>query len=477
MPAEEGLIRARKGLSAEALALKERDEEEDEEEMDPLQKARAILRNNYMVFVAADEDRSMSFGYHEFRGMLPTWLQRKYGDRVVRSWFDAMDRDEGGGRASKVSLHEYFLFSVTSACQIAGCTQAALFAESDQDGSDELNEAEFKEAVTTMGFGRIATTLFYKFDRDRSGTITVGELFNTNAMSTSDREALKSFVEATRDTPLGTGRALLKPEEIPPWGESVASPAELRQGLIDLVVGAEDAAADPPREPPIDPDRLEGVSGPRTLELFRHIDPMGDGLISADEFYHGMVTLGYQGPSSVVMELFQTLDGEDGNDTIEYDQFSAWLLRTISEAEFKARAYRSWKITETEEEAVRVQLSKLMKRDGFNATDLFAAWEKDTDGKLRKHIWLVGMKKLVNDEDLWRSHLREVCDNIFATFKTDSQGKCSIYHFTRWLSHGDDRVLKKKAQQERPLSRPSLELRDKLRKQPMPSSSMLWRQV
>ena len=141
------------------------------------------------------------------------------------------------------------------------------------------------------------------------------------------------------------------------------------------------------------------MSGPRTLELFRHIDPMGDGLISAQEFYGGMKTLGFQGPLRVVMDLFTELDGEDGNNTIEYDQFSAWLLRSTSEAEFKARAYRSWKITETEEEAVRVQLSKLMKvrrvqpshlldvtldvtpatlhlalrqRDWFTATDLFA---------------------------------------------------------------------------------------------------------
>ena len=141
MPADEALIRPIAPLSPEALALMEEDEEEDEEEMTPLQKARAILRNNYMVFVAADEDSSMSFGYHEFRGMLPGWLQRKYGDRVVRSWFYAMDRDDVQGRQSKVSLHEYFLFSVTSACLIAGCTIAALFTESDHDGSDELNVA------------------------------------------------------------------------------------------------------------------------------------------------------------------------------------------------------------------------------------------------------------------------------------------------------------------------------------------------
>eukprot|EP00966_Prymnesium_polylepis_P122391 2828951-Prymnesium_polylepis.1 len=44
---------------------------------------------------------------------------------------------------------------------------------------------------------------------------------------------------------------------------------------------------------------------------------MGDGLISSDEFFVGMQTLGFEGPKEVIDELFTTLDGPDGNDTIE----------------------------------------------------------------------------------------------------------------------------------------------------------------
>ena len=122
-------------------AAEEEPAEEEEQEATPLQKARMILRNNYMVFVAADEDRSMNFGYHEFRGMLPWSLQRKHGDREVHAWFDAMDLDDD----TKISLHEYFLFSVAYACRIAGCSVADLFQEFDSDGSDELSETEFTE--------------------------------------------------------------------------------------------------------------------------------------------------------------------------------------------------------------------------------------------------------------------------------------------------------------------------------------------
>ena len=179
-------VRPRGGLSPEARALRDADNRAEENEEMPapskkekksIDKALSLLRNNYMVFIAADEDRSGSFGYSEFRGMLPLSLQNKKGDREIRSWFDAMDKDKDG----KISLAEYFLFSVTSSCMIADCSIAALFSEHDEDGTCELDEKEFETAVTTMGFGKIAATLFSKFDRDHSGTITVGELFNTSA--------------------------------------------------------------------------------------------------------------------------------------------------------------------------------------------------------------------------------------------------------------------------------------------------------
>ena len=126
------------------------------------------------------------------------------------------------------------------------------------------------------------------------------------------------------------------------------------------------------------------------------------------EFFSGMQRLGFQGPQEVVKELFRKLDGDDGNDTIEYDQFSTWLMRTTSEADFKARAFRSWRVTANDAEGIRVQLSKLMTRDGFSATDLFAAWDRDTDGRMRKHVWLVSMKRLLDDEERWRAYCRDV---------------------------------------------------------------------
>ena len=71
-------------------------------------------------------------------------------------------------------------------------------------------------------------------------------------MRTSDKEALARFVTATKEMPLGSGKRLLKPETIAPWGEDATTSADLRDGLINLVVSAEDAAADPPRDGPVD---------------------------------------------------------------------------------------------------------------------------------------------------------------------------------------------------------------------------------
>lgn len=152
-------------------------------------RARAILRNNAMNFAVADEDSSMSFGYHEFRGMLPKTLL-EYPEEEIKAWFDAMDYDDEG----KVSVHEWFLVSLRQASMIAGCSMADLFTGFDENGSGKLDHAEFNAAVETMGFGAIARQLFDSFDTDHGGTITVSEVPPACERRT---QALISFAVAT----------------------------------------------------------------------------------------------------------------------------------------------------------------------------------------------------------------------------------------------------------------------------------------
>ena len=59
-------------------------------------------------------------------------------------------------------------------------------------------------------------------------------------------------------------------------------------------------------------------------------------------------------------------------------------------------------MTAGDEESVRSQLSRLMTRDNITVVDMFEAWDKDTDGMLRKKEWLVAMRRMLGDDTAWR---------------------------------------------------------------------------
>ena len=111
-------------------------------------------------------------------------------------------------------------------------------------------------------------------------------------MRTSDKEALARFVSATKEIPLGSGKRLLKPETIAPWGEGSTSAADLREGLINLVVTAEDAAADPPRDGPVDlgrscpPHLIPYASSPPPVD--RRAPPANTSPIPLAKFPNGL---------------------------------------------------------------------------------------------------------------------------------------------------------------------------------------------
>ena len=182
----------------------------------------------------------------------------------------------------------------------------------------------------------------------------------------------------------------------------------------------------------------EGLSGKRILELFRKLDKDGDGLITMAEFQVSLPALGFRGPKEVIRDFFRALDGMDGNGRIEYDQFSTWLHRSETEADRKTKALQNWRVTGQDAEEIRVEIGEMMQRDGINVTDMFAAWDKDVDAKMRKREWLVAMKKMVADEALWRSEMRNLAEEIWTKLKKDDQGKVGIFQFSKWLAGGDD---------------------------------------
>ena len=94
------------------------------------------------------------------------------GEEVLRHLFSVADADSSG----YITMHEYFMFTLTVASSCTGSGIEAVFRRYDKDGEGSLDAKEFTMACEDMGFGELGHEIFIELDGDESGSVSYAEL-------------------------------------------------------------------------------------------------------------------------------------------------------------------------------------------------------------------------------------------------------------------------------------------------------------
>lgn len=143
---------------------------------------------------------------------------------------------------------------------------------------------------------------------------------------------------------------------------------------------------------------------------------------------------------------------EDHCGEIAFDCFLNWLicrpqrrvrarqitLNTLRPDEDKPLAEIEWT-----PEVLRQEVQDMLIRTDVSALDVISAYDKTDDGALNKKEFLVFMKAIVGDTELWReSNVKQVTGAVFGAISGDD-GELDIEEKLRWISKGWNERKKK----------------------------------
>ena len=112
--------------------------------------------------------------------------------------------------------------------------------------------------------------------------------------------------------------------------------------------------------------------------------------------------------------------GADERTGVPFNDFKLWVQGEESEHMRKERAMSRWRLRGKDNEEIRKEMQSLLERDHIQIIDILNRWDRDQNGCLRKHEFLVAMKGMVRSEGHWRRHGREAVDTIWHTFAKNS---------------------------------------------------------
>jgi len=186
-----------------------------------------------------------------------------------------------------------------------------LFHAWDDNGDGKIDQFEFRRAVRALGFRSSACDatdaqidgwideLFGEFDEDRSGQLEYREL---------ERKLAKiagSLVEQRYNVRRSAGGRV---------GAALGTTVRL------------DRASGKPVSQLLSEELAKSSNLVRVIDLFRDWDENGDGAVSKDEFYQGMVALGLEVARSETNELFDSFD-VDGSGLIDFREMNKMLRK------------------------------------------------------------------------------------------------------------------------------------------------------
>lgn len=341
-------------------------------------------------------------------------------DQQLVEIFNTVDTDGSG----TISMDEYFLFALSIAAQQTGSGIEAIFRKYDKSGEGSLDASEFSRAVEDMGFGSIAHELFLELDRDESGSVSYGELIKLLQERTSSvgRECKRFLTALAFDRASGDGTGVEL--DTSKWKLEVSSADELREKLQAYLL----------------------ETSARVSDLYNALTFGNQKELSKNEWLMAMYRVGFEGEPEIVQNLYDVIDiDESGN--IGIDELYGWMngrnkrAMKAKEINFGMRDEGAPPLRDLDwsgsqgPSVLQHELQRLLILIGLAPLDLMRGWDQGQDGSFSRKEFLVMMKKILNDSQLWDDELREVCKD---TFKIISGGDktLDVIEFERWLNKG-----------------------------------------
>lgn len=377
-----------------------------------------VVQQAAVAFLQADTNGDQMLDFEEFKEVLPPELRGS--DDEVKEIFDMCDADKSG----TITQDEFFFWSVQMASEFGGNHMQALqdqFKKYDATGDGQLNSLEFRKAVEPFGFGAMAHDIFVELDIDGTGTVSYMELIQTlKARRTEVSEGSKRLLTAMSFDLMNQEKQELPKFDTTPW--KAASTVELRTELcrrMSLVVAKPYA---------LWRALLEKSNAKKKLKL--------------KQFAIGLhFAVGFEeGQDDVVKECFQEMDENDAM-LINFDSFINWMngrpmkkrMATVLTLQHGRDPVEpplesiDWNFIN-----LRTEIQKMLLRANATPLDLMLTYDNSEDGSLSKKEFIVMMKKIVNDEQLWAtSNVKETCADLYESI-SGGDNSMDIEELERW---------------------------------------------
>jgi Ca2+-binding EF-hand superfamily protein len=250
------------------------------------------MRRNAADYQAHDVDADGKLDFNEFCAMVREREDADHTDEELRERFEELDQDKSG----LVDMSEYVLWALRDALARSSARVIDLFRQWDEDGSGEIDQKEFRQAVQAMGFDfgfepAEIDRLFSELDVDGSGQLDYKELNKV----LRDKRAAKGL-----DPMLQAGAA---GEIVMKAKTKYALRRRISSNRTALVMKGEIDASSSDKTVAQQLRDLLTANAVRVIDLFRQWDEDGSGDIDKGEFRKGMEALGVKGTRADINAL------------------------------------------------------------------------------------------------------------------------------------------------------------------------------